>query len=31
MIWKDNGDWMKRSILYEVDGVRGRERHGGEG
>jgi len=23
---KDEGDWMKRSMLYEVAGVRNRER-----
>jgi len=25
-LWKDDGDWMKRSMLYEVDGCRGRGR-----
>jgi len=24
--WKDDGDWAKRSILYQVDGVRDRRR-----
>jgi len=28
MLQKDNDDWMKRSMLYEVDGVRSRGRPG---
>lgn len=24
VLWKGNGDWVKRSTLYEVDDVRGR-------
>ena len=24
MLWKDDGDLVKRSVLYEVDSVRGR-------
>ena len=25
-LWKEDGDWVKRSTLYKVDGVRGRKR-----
>jgi len=24
VLWKDDGDWVKKNVLYEVDVVRGR-------
>ena len=26
VLWKDDGDWVKKSISYEVEGVKVRER-----
>ena len=26
MLWKDDGDWVKKSMSYEVEDVRGRGR-----